>query len=195
MEIISGSKVIEGPYAPIHSKRFHAWKNDYRPYPTLDAARSAAKSVANRCQCEVWIHRLANGRFMLGRQGTNPKSPKPLTNKEIFRAVQSRTSVVAWVTEKGLIFYNPDDTKKLTLPVGADRSFVGGIAKEMLEAGMDVPFLLVEGISGLAATDPEWDGQEMFHCQNPDCPNPVHSADENSYVNIWKRSPKPVNCE
>lgn len=187
MEIISGSQVIEGSYAPIRSKRLHAWKYD-RLYPTLEAARAAAKSAANRCQCRVWIHRFADGRFALSRHGTNPMSRKPPGREEVVRLVRSRTSTVAWVTEKGVILYNPDNPERLSLVVGAGRSFVGGIAKEALEAGIDVPFLIVEGISGLAATDPEWDGDEMFHCQNPDCPNPIHSADENSYVNIWKRS-------
>ena len=42
-------------------------------------------------------------------------------------------------------------------------------------------------------TDPEWDGQEMFHCQNPDCPDPVCSVDETCYVNVWKRSRKLMN--
>ena len=42
---------------------------------------------------------------------------------EIVTVVRSRTSVVAWVTEKGVIIYNPAETK-LTVLVGADRSFL-----------------------------------------------------------------------
>src|ERR1019366_3201909 len=88
---------------------------------------------------------------------------------EIVTVVRSRTSVVAWVTEKGVIIYNPAETK-LTVLVGADRSFFDGVDERMMKAGVDVPLVVVEGISGLAATDPEWDGQETFRCQDPDCP-------------------------
>ena len=90
---------------------------------------------------------------------------------EIVTVVRSKTSVVAWVTEKGVIIYNPCETK-LTLLVGADRSFFDGVDNRMMKAGVDVPLVVVEGIIGLAATDPEWDGREMFHCHNPDCPVP-----------------------
>lgn len=112
--------------------------------------------------------------------------------KEIITAVRSRTSVVAWVTEKGVIIFNPDDTK-LTLLVGAGRSFFDGVDERVMKAGVDVPLAIVEGIIGLAVIDPEWDGQEMFHCHNPDCPDPVRTADENCYVNLWKRSRRLMN--
>jgi hypothetical protein len=112
--------------------------------------------------------------------------------EEIVTAVRDRTSVVAWVTDKGVVIYNPGDTK-LTVLVGADRSFFDGVDERMMEAGVDVPLVVVEGIIGLAATDPKWDGQEMFHCQNPDCPDPVRSVDETCYLNIWKSSRKLMN--
>jgi hypothetical protein len=63
----------------------------------------------------------------------------------------------------------------------------------MKKAGVDVPLVVVEGIIGLAASDPEWDGQETFHCQDPDCPDPVRSVDEVCYLNIWKRSRRLMN--
>jgi hypothetical protein len=111
---------------------------------------------------------------------------------EIVTVVRSKTSVVAWVTEKGVIIYNPCETK-LTVLVGADRSFFDGVDERMMKAGVDVPLAVVEGIIGLAAIDPEWDGQETFHCQNPDCPDPVRSVDETCYLNIWKRSRRLMN--
>ena len=111
---------------------------------------------------------------------------------EIVTVVRSKTSVVAWVTEKGVIIYNPCETK-LTVLVGADGSFFDGVDERMMEAGVDVSLVVVEGISGLAATDPLWDGQEMFHCQNPDCPDPVRSVDETCYLNLWKRSRRLMN--
>ena len=100
---------------------------------------------------------------------------------EIVRAVRSRTSIVAWVTDKGVVIYNPNETK-LTILVGADRSILDAVDERVMEAGVDVPVAIVEGISGLAATDPEWDGREMFHCHNPDCPDPVRSVDETCYT-------------
>jgi len=112
--------------------------------------------------------------------------------KEIITAVRSRTTVVAWVTENGVIIYNPCETN-LTVLVGADRSFFDGVDQRMMKAGVDVPLVVVEGISGLAATDPEWGGQETFRCQNPDCPDPVRSVDETCYLNIWKRARKLMN--
>ena len=112
--------------------------------------------------------------------------------EEIVTVVRSRTSVVAWVTDKGVIIYDPSETK-LTVLVGADGSFFDGVDERMMKAGVDVPLVVVEGISGLAAADPKWDGRETFHCQNPDCPDPVRSVDETCYLNIWKRSRKLMN--
>ena len=112
--------------------------------------------------------------------------------KEIITAIRSRTSVVAWITERGVIIFDPNETK-LTVLVGADGSFFDGVDDRMMKAGVDVPLVVVEGISGLAATDPEWDGQETFRYQNPDCPEPVRSVDETCYLNIWKRSRKLMN--
>jgi hypothetical protein len=111
---------------------------------------------------------------------------------EIITVVRSKTSLVAWVTNKGVLIYNPRDTE-LTVLVGADRSILDAVDTRVMEAGVVVPLAIVEGISGLAAVDPEWDGQEMFHCQNPDCPGPVRSVDETCYLNIWKRSRKLMN--
>ena len=111
---------------------------------------------------------------------------------ELVTVVRSRTSIVAWVTEKGVIIFDPCETK-LTLLVGADGSFFDGVDDRMMKAGVDVPLVVVEGISGLAATAPEWDGQETFLCQAPDCPDPVRSVDETCYVNLWKRARKQMN--
>ena len=111
---------------------------------------------------------------------------------EIVTVVRSKTSVVAWVTEKGVIIYNPCETK-LTVLVGADGSFFDGVDDRMMEAGVDVPLVVVEGISGLAATDPEWDGRETFRCQDHDCLGPVPSEDENFYVKLWKRARMQMN--
>ena len=111
---------------------------------------------------------------------------------EIVTVVRSWTSVVAWVTEKGVVIFDPNETK-LTVLVRADGSFFDGVDERMMKAGVDVPLVVVEGISGMAATDPEWDGHEMFHCQNPDCPDPVRSVDETCYLNIWKRSRRLMN--
>lgn len=112
--------------------------------------------------------------------------------EEIISVVRSRTSVVAWVTDKGVIIFDPTETK-LTMLVGADGSFFDGVNDRMMEAGVDVPLVVVEGVIGLAATDPEWDGQESFCCHNPDCPDPVRSVDETCYLNIFKRSRKLMN--
>ncbi len=112
--------------------------------------------------------------------------------EEIITAVRSRTTVVAWVTEKGVVIYFPGDTE-LTVLVGADRSIIDAVDEKAMRAGVDVPVVIVEGICGLAAADPEWDGEEMFQCQNPDCPDPVRSVDETCYLNLWKRSRKLMN--
>lgn len=112
--------------------------------------------------------------------------------EEIITAVRSKTSIVSWVTEKGVIIYNPNETRP-TLLVGADRSILDAVDERVMAAGVDVPLVIVKGISGLAATDPEWDGHEMFHCENPDCPDPVRSVDETCYLNLWRRSRKLMN--
>ncbi len=112
--------------------------------------------------------------------------------EEIIAAVRSRSSVVAWVTERGVVIYDPSETK-LTLLVGADGSFFDGVDDRMRKAGVDVPLVVVEGIIGLVATDPDWDGEETFRCHNPDCPDPVRSMDETCYLNLWKRARKQMN--
>ena len=81
----------------------------------------------------------------------------------------------------------------MTVLVGADRSIFDGVDERMMKAGVDVPLVVVEGISGLAATDPEWDGEETICCENPDCPDPERSVDETCYLNLWKRSQKLMN--
>ena len=125
-----------------------------------------------------------------GREGNDEKVLAE--RNEIVRVVRSKNSILAWVTDKGVVIYNPNETKQ-TLLVGADRSILDAVDKRVMEAGVDVPLAIVEGISGLAATDPEWDGQETFQCQNPDCPEPVRSVDETCYLNLWKRSRKLMN--
>ena len=44
---------------------------------------------------------------------------------EIITVVRTRSSVVAWVSDKGVVIYNPGETK-LTVLVGADGSFFVG---------------------------------------------------------------------
>jgi hypothetical protein len=60
-------------------------------------------------------------------------------------------------------------------------------------ASEDVPLVVVESISGLAATDPEWDGQGTFRRQDPDCPGPILSEDKKFYVKLWKRARMQMN--
>ena len=111
---------------------------------------------------------------------------------EIITAVRSKTSVVAWVTDKGVVIHFPNDTK-LTVLVGAHRSILDAVDERAMAAGVNVPVVIVEGICGLAAADPEWNGEEIFHCQDHDCPGPVRSTDETCYLNIWKRSRRLMN--
>ena len=77
---------------------------------------------------------------------------------DIVTAVRTGTTVVAWVTEKGVVIYFPGDTE-LKVLVGADRSIVDAVDEKAMRAGVDVPVVIVEGITGLAATDPDWDGR------------------------------------
>ena len=111
---------------------------------------------------------------------------------DIVTAVRSKTSVVAWVTDKGVVIHFPGDTK-LTVLVGADRSILDAVDEKAMRAGVNVPVVVVEGIAGLAAADPEWDGEKTFCCQNPDCPEPERNVDETCYLNLWKRSRKLMN--
>lgn len=56
------------------------------------------------------------------------------------------------------------------------------------EAGLP-PMVEINGVAGLAATDPHWDGQPTFVCKNPHC-NMVHDVHENCAANLFKQAAK-----
>jgi hypothetical protein len=192
-----------------HERKRMADKLFYKALDRLDAAKDTRKAAPENppgnplgeCMLQVKGERASRpvesgngGRRSQEQQGKErARMKKSLAERnEIVRAVRCRSSVVAWVTKKGIIIYNPHETK-LTVLVGADGSILDAVDERVMEAGVDVPLAIVEGISGLAATDPRWDGREIFRCQNPDCPDPVRSMDETCYLNIWKRSRKLMN--
>jgi hypothetical protein len=50
-----------------------------------------------------------------------------------------------------------------------------------------MPICIVEGVDGIAATDPAWDGSPAFVCSNPAC-IALHDVHELVATNLIKRS-------
>jgi len=109
---------------------------------------------------------------------------------EVIRLVRANQIAVVWVTSKGAIVHIP--TQPLSLLAGEDASFfdrqalTDGPFFEDLE-GTDTPQMIVTGVKGLSAVDPEWDGKDLFTCSNPECKQ-IHNSDWNTHDNLWKRA-------
>lgn len=110
------------------------------------------------------------------------------TKEEIIALVKGNVAVIAWVTEKGAIIRIPEEG--LRLAVGAGVLFITEFFKDPNFLQMGIPFVIVEGVSGLAATDPYWDGSDIFTCENPQCPCYGKSKDMgvNVHDTLWARA-------
>ena len=108
---------------------------------------------------------------------------------EIIRLVWANQTAVVWVTSKGAIVHIP--TQSLSLLAGADTSFFDqqALTDGPFFEGLEVtgtPQVIVSGVKGLSAVDPEWEGKDLFICSNPECKQ-THNSDWNTHDNLWKR--------
>jgi hypothetical protein len=121
-----------------------------------------------------------------------------MTDKQgIVDLVRSGESAVAWVTEDrgrwyGIVFI-PDGRRGIqVLGGGAKDDISKAEILRILEETRDesgMPLRIVEGVDGIAACDPHWDGSPTFVCRNPAC-GLVHDIDENTAINIIRGSHK-----
>lgn len=106
-----------------------------------------------------------------------------ISRDEIIRLVWANQTAVVWVTSKGAIVHIPPES--LFLLVGADTSFFDQQALTD-GPGLEItgtPQVIVSGVKGLSAVDPEWDGKDLFICSSKQ----THNSDWNTHDNLWKR--------
>jgi hypothetical protein len=94
-------------------------------------------------------------------------------NAEVVRLVKEGSTAIAWITSKGAIVHVP--TQPTGLIAGVDSSFFKG-----------TPVVVISGVRGLSAVDPECDGEDLFTCSNPECGQP-HNSDWNTHDNLWRK--------
>jgi hypothetical protein len=116
-----------------------------------------------------------HGPRQLGRRGEKQMAMGKVTptKAEVVRLVKEGNSAVAWVTAKGAIVHVP------TQPAG----LIAGVTATFFEG---TPVVVVSGVRGLSAIDPEWDGQDLFTCSNPQCKQ-THNSDWATHDNLWKK--------
>jgi len=106
------------------------------------------------------------------------------TKDEIIDLVRSNSAVVVWITKRGAIVRVPG--RDLLLLPSTDANFFND--PDLRRPG--VPIVLVHGNSGLAATDPSWDGSDTFTCDNPQCAcfGSTEDMDLHVHDSLWKRA-------
>jgi hypothetical protein len=117
---------------------------------------------------------------------------------EIEALVRSKKSGVAWVIKHAgrwyAIVFIPGQRSLGVIPYTSKDLLVRLLEETREETGL--PLRIVQGIDGLAATDPHWDGNETFVCSNPRC-RAVHSAHENVAKNLIQQCTRltPISLE
>ena len=71
------------------------------------------------------------------------------TKAEVVRLVKEGNTAIAWITSKGALVYIP--TQPVGCIAGVDASFFD-------DSTFPEPVLVVDGVKGLSAVDPKWDG-------------------------------------
>jgi len=100
------------------------------------------------------------------------------TKEEIVSLVREGKTAIAWITSKGALVYIPQH------PVGC---IAGVDASFFNDPNFPEPVIVVDGVKGLAAVDPEWDGSALFKCENPAC-GKTHNVDWMVHENLWKKA-------
>jgi len=98
------------------------------------------------------------------------------TKAEVVRLVKEGNTAIAWITSKGALVYIP--TQPVGCIAGVDASFFD-------DSTFPEPVLVVDGVKGLSAVDPKWDGKDLFTCSNPEC-GQTHNSDWNTHDNLWR---------
>lgn len=100
------------------------------------------------------------------------------TKAEVVRLIKEGNTAIAWITSKGALVYIP--TQPVGCIAGVDASFFD-------DSTFTEPVLVVDGVKGLSAVDPKWDGKDLFTCSNPEC-GQTHNSDGNTHDNLWRNA-------
>jgi hypothetical protein len=113
--------------------------------------------------------------------------------RSIVELVHSQQSAVAWVTRHegqwfGIVFV-PDAERGLQVLTGMTKPVLKKMLCEIREE-TGLPLRIIDGVDGIAATDPHWDGSSTFFCANPAC-GEMHDIHEMTAANIIRRVKPP----
>lgn len=98
-------------------------------------------------------------------------------HQRIVDAVKGQTHMVVWDCPGGLVAFTPGES-----------DLAVSTKLHLEDLGEPPPMtLLVCGTTGIAALDPNWDGDDVFEC--PEC-GKAHATDDMFADNFWSR----VNC-
>jgi hypothetical protein len=112
-----------------------------------------------------------------------------MTTKSIVELVYSKETAVAWLVHHesrwfGIVFV-PDNGTSVMVG-GSTKAEITRILRET-EKETYMPLRIVEGVTGIAATDPAWNGSSTFICDNPAC-SEVHNVHEMVATNLIRRA-------
>lgn len=103
------------------------------------------------------------------------RRPRP----SVAELVRSKESVVCWLVPRGSswfgLAYFPG-APELQIMVGMTKPEITRLLKEVKKE-MQIPLRIVEGTDGIAALDPEWEGERLVLCSDPACTK-LHDVDE-----------------
>lgn len=86
-----------------------------------------------------------------------------------------------------------DDDDGVQVLLGVE---LAALRAELDETREKTGVIVIEGVAGIAMTDPEWDGEPTFSCENPECSatHDVHlMLAENLFKQAKQRSAEPKN--
>jgi tetratricopeptide (TPR) repeat protein len=96
--------------------------------------------------------------------------------EEIIAAVRGNNHVVVWLTDKISFVHIPFND--IDMRWGRPEEAIEGVKKVVSALGFPIDeIMFIEGLSGLAALNPAWDGSDTFFCEDPNC-KIAHSADQ-----------------
>ncbi len=99
-----------------------------------------------------------------------------MTKEEIIATVTENSRVVVWLTEKASFISIPFND--VLVWWGSAGDAIERATRQIAALGFPADdILFIEGVTGIAALDPEWDGSDTFLCEDPDC-QIAHSIDQ-----------------
>jgi tetratricopeptide (TPR) repeat protein len=101
---------------------------------------------------------------------------RSMTKEEIIATVKENSRVVVWLTEKASFISIPFND--ILVWWGDAGDAIERATRQVAALGFPADHILfIEGVTGIAALDPEWDGSDTFFREDSDC-QIAHSIDQ-----------------